>query len=83
MLPMYVIGIISWIKHPSKKNKNEVEIWEDGMRTDGSKGTYEWYRRSADGTILDTSSAWKTGKVVYVDSTVIDGKIIIDCKFTM
>ena len=47
------------------------------------EGTYEWYQRSADGTILDTTSAWKTGKVVYVDSTVIDGKIIIDCKFTM
>ena len=23
-------------------NKNNVEIWEDGMRTDGTKGTYEW-----------------------------------------
>ena len=22
--------------------RNKVEIWEDGMRTDGSKGTYEW-----------------------------------------
>ena len=23
--------------------KGQVEIWEDGMRTDGSKGTYEWW----------------------------------------
>ena len=23
--------------------RNQVEIWEDGMRTDGSKGTYEWW----------------------------------------
>ena len=23
--------------------RNKVEIWEDGMRTDGSKGTYEWW----------------------------------------
>jgi len=23
--------------------RNVVEIWEDGMRTDGSKGTYEWW----------------------------------------
>ena len=22
--------------------RNQIEIWEDGMRTDGSKGTYEW-----------------------------------------
>ncbi|MBQ8425407.1 MAG: hypothetical protein IJX17_05245, partial [Clostridia bacterium] len=36
-------------------NKNEVEIWEDGMRTDGSKGTYEWWYFDShypDGTIL-------------------------------
>ena len=35
--------------------KNVVEPWEDGMRTDGSKGTYEWgYFDShyPDGTIL-------------------------------
>lgn len=57
--------------------------WATATASDMPKGTYEWYRRSADGTILDTTSAWKTGKVVYVDSTVIDGKIIIDCKFTM
>ena len=23
--------------------KGQVELWEDGMRTDGSKGTYEWW----------------------------------------
>lgn len=23
--------------------RNKVELWEDGMRTDGSKGTYEWW----------------------------------------
>ena len=23
--------------------RNKVEVWEDGMRTDGSKGTYEWW----------------------------------------
>ena len=23
--------------------KGEVEIWEDGLRTDGSKGSYEWW----------------------------------------
>ena len=58
-------------------------VWGTASASDMPEGTYEWYRRSADGTILDTTSAWKTGKVVYVDSTVIDGKIIIDCKFTM
>lgn len=36
-------------------NKNNVEIWEDGMRTDGTKGTYEWWYFDSnypDGTIL-------------------------------
>ena len=23
--------------------RNQVQVWEDGMRTDGSKGTYEWW----------------------------------------
>lgn len=23
--------------------RNKVELWEDGMRTDGSRGTYEWW----------------------------------------
>ena len=36
-------------------NKNSIELWEDGMRTDGSKGTYEWWYSDmhfADGTIM-------------------------------
>ena len=35
--------------------RNVIEIWEDGMRTDGSKGTYEWWYFDShypDGTIL-------------------------------
>ncbi len=35
--------------------KGIVELWEDGMRTDGSKGTYEWWYYDShfpDGTIL-------------------------------
>ena len=35
--------------------KDIVELWEDGMRTDGSKGTYEWWYFDShypDGTIL-------------------------------
>ena len=35
--------------------RNKVEIWEDGMRTDGSKGTYEWWYFDShypDGTTL-------------------------------
>ena len=35
--------------------RNQIEIWEDGMRTDGSKGTYEWWYIDShypDGTIL-------------------------------
>jgi len=36
-------------------NKNEVEIWEDGSRVDGSKGCYEWWYYDShypDGTVL-------------------------------
>lgn len=35
--------------------RNKIEIWEDGLRTDGSKGTYEWWYYDShfpDGTIL-------------------------------
>ena len=35
--------------------RNKVEAWEDGMRTDGSRGTYEWWYFDShypDGTIL-------------------------------
>ena len=36
-------------------DKHSVAVWEDGMRTDGSKGTYEWWyydNHFADGTIM-------------------------------
>jgi len=35
--------------------RGEVQLWEDGMRTDGSRGTYEWWYFDShypDGTIL-------------------------------
>lgn len=35
--------------------KDKIELWEDGMRTDGSKGTYEWWYYDShfpDGTIM-------------------------------
>ena len=35
--------------------RNQIDVWEDGMRTDGSKGTYEWWYYDShypDGTIL-------------------------------
>ena len=35
--------------------RNKVGIWEDGMRTDGSRGTYEWWYTDmhfADGSIM-------------------------------
>lgn len=57
--------------------------WETATSSDLPTGTYSWYRRSADGTELDTSSAWQTGKAIYIDSSVINGKIILDCIFSM
>ena len=35
--------------------KGEVEIWEDGSRVDGSRGSYEWWYYDShypDGTVL-------------------------------
>ena len=51
--------------------RNRVELWEDGARVDGSKGTYEWWYYDShypDGTIL----------VIFLDSKnpiSVDGPI--------
>lgn len=57
--------------------------WEAATENDLPLGTYLWYRRSADGTVIDTTTAWKTGKAIYIDADIIDGKIILTCKFEM
>ena len=63
--------------------KYDGSAWDTASADDAPKGTYSWYRRSADGVIIDTSTAWKTGKAIYIDADIIDGKIILSCKFEM
>lgn len=52
--------------------------WTAAVSSDQPTGTYEWYRRNSDGTMLDTTTPWKTGKVIYIDSTMVDKKLVID-----
>lgn len=57
--------------------------WSAASGSDLPQGTYEWYRRNSDGTPLDTSTPYATGKAIYLDSSVVDGKTTFRCKFTM
>ena len=57
--------------------------WSAASGSDLTQGTYEWYRRNSDGTPLDTSTPYATGKAIYLDSSVVDGKTTFRCKFTM
>lgn len=65
--------------------KDKVEIWEDGIRTTGGKGTYEWWYTDAefeDGTTIVTVFFTKFGfdvkgpghPMVTIDITYPDGK---------
>lgn len=54
--------------------------WSDAPSSDQPKGTYKYYRRNASGTELDTTSEWKTGKVIYVDRDVVNKSLVINCE---
>lgn len=56
--------------------------WVEATGSDLPRATYSWYRRDALGNVLDTS-AYATGKVIYLDNTVVDKKITFRCKFEM
>ena len=51
--------------------------WENAPSSDNPKGTYNYYRRNINGVELDTAGPWKTGKVIYIDRSLIDGALII------
>jgi hypothetical protein len=57
--------------------------WAEAPESDQPTGTYNYYRRNSDGTLLDTATAWKTGKVIYVDTTMVDKKLVIDYEVTI
>lgn len=52
--------------------------WENAPSSDNPKGTYNYYRRNAAGVELDTTEPWKTGKVIYIDRSLIDGALVIN-----
>lgn len=54
--------------------------WQDAPTTELPKGTYNFYRRNYNGTLLDTSTAWKTGKVVCVTKDDINKSTTFFCQ---
>ena len=55
--------------------------WNAASGSDLPKGTYSWYRRDANGNVLDTETAYATGKVIYLDNSVVNKKIQLMCEF--
>ena len=55
--------------------------WSPASGTDLPKGKYSWYRRNSKGEIIDSTTPYGTGKVIYVDSSVVNGKTVFTCKF--
>lgn len=54
--------------------------WKPAVGIDLPTGKYSWYRRDAKGEIIDKDTPYSTGKVIYVDSSVVNGKIHFTCK---
>ena len=54
--------------------------WVDAGEEDLPKGTYKYYRRNSKGDELDTTSPWNTGKVIFIDRTIIDGSTSFMCE---
>lgn len=48
--------------------------WADASAADLPKETYNTYRLDKDSLPMDSGNVWKTGKVIYVDGTMIDEK---------
>lgn len=54
--------------------------WGTASGSDLPLLTYLWYRRDSKGNIIDTETAYATGKVLYLDSSVVDSKISFTCR---
>ena len=57
--------------------------WVEASGSDLPTGTYEWYRRDKDGNALDTTAPYATGKAIYIDSSLINKKIMLTCVYTL
>lgn len=46
------------------------------------KYTYNWYRLDKSGNSVDTEKAFKTGKVIYINSQDVDSKVTFTCEIS-
>ena len=54
--------------------------WAAASGSDLPKGTYSWYRRNQNGQALDTTTPFATGKVIYIDGSIVGTPLInFDC----
>lgn len=53
--------------------------WAAATGSDLPKYTYSWSRRDKLGVALDTASYYTTGKVIFVDAAIVDGKTTFGC----
>ena len=55
--------------------------WIDAIaETDKDQFTYKYYRVDNTGTSLDTGSPYKTGRCIYVDPSIINGRMQFICE---
>ena len=52
--------------------------WGNATETDDL--IYRYYRRNSSGDLLDTSAPYKTQRVIYVDPTIINGRMLFICE---
>lgn len=53
--------------------------WVDATGNDLPKYTYSWSRRDKSGVVLDSASYYTTGKAIFLDASVVNGKMIFGC----
>lgn len=53
--------------------------WAAATGGDLPKYTYSWSRRDKLGVALDTASYYATGKAIFVDASIVDGKTTFGC----
>lgn len=54
--------------------------WTAASGSDLPKYTYNWTRRDKKGVELDTASNYASGKAIFLDSSVVNGKMIFGCE---
>jgi len=54
--------------------------WANASGADLHKHAYKWYRLDKDGNALDTSSPFKSGKVIFIDGDDVEIKTTFKCE---